>query len=333
MIRNNSKIIVILLFIFSFVLIPHLVLSQDEVDYSSCEIFSEKFDFGDYYEFALRAELRRDYKSALKFYKMAYDYGNVWDEFLIQIYSLVSVSRIQIYTDKFSEALENLQEVENLNNGVGNIEIEAMLKENYGLMYYKMEDYVNAEIMYLEALKIYKKCDVNRSIASMFNNISLVYIETDNYIEAENLLLRSAKLNSQLNNDYSLSSNFSNLGLLYKLMGNFDDSEKAYLKTIELAKKIKAADIMGKELKNLADLYFEFEKFQPALEYYEKVVRFANSIDENNIEYLYLAYESCKQVIKLAQRTNDIDLEKEYIKKKEWFIDKLKESGEDISED
>jgi tetratricopeptide (TPR) repeat protein len=168
-------------------------------------------------------------------------------------------------------------------------------------------------------------------MANLCNNVALVYIKTANYKEAEEYLKKAAKINIQLNRYADQSINLSNLGLLYKLQGKFEEAEKAYLLALEINKKYKIS--IGKNLFNLAELYYENDKTELAIDYYSKVVIFVKSLPKASKKDLYMALESCNKIIIIAQKIGNNELEKDYKNKRKWFIEELRNLGEDIPED
>lgn len=303
---------------------------ESEID---CNIFKENIDLGEYYEFAVRSEVRGDYKSALKYYTLSLEYSRIWDEHIIQIYSLASLTRIQIYLGLYSLAEETISETIELNNEINNVEITTLIYENEGLLCYYLEDYVNSEIKFLKALKNYISCDVFNSIANLYNNIALVYIKTEHFNEAEKFLIKAINLNKQLNQNKSLSANLTNLGLLKKIQRDFELSEKFYLLALETDKKSNNVEFIGKDLYNLAELYFEYSKIDLALDYYKRTILYTKSLSIPSVEYLYLGLSSCNRIINIAKEKNDKEMEEKYNLIKEYFIEKLKENGEDVKKE
>ncbi|MFW5799265.1 MAG: tetratricopeptide repeat protein [Spirochaetota bacterium] len=292
---------------------------------NSCKIFETKLELGDYFNIGLRSELRGEYKSALKYYELSYEYGRLWDDYFIQIYSIAGISRIQIYLEQYGKALSSIKSTEDLNNKRQKIlEIESLCYENRALLYYYTDDYEKAEIYYLKALKIYKNCGVASSIAELYNNLGLVYIKTENYEKAEELFLKALKLNVQLDNHTSQSINLTNLGILYKTIDRFEKAEKMYYLALEIDKREKKFEFIGKDLFNLAELYYDYDKTQLAIDFYDRTINYVESLESPTIDYLNIAIKSCDKMILIAQNSNDKQMEEEYTEKKEWFIKKLK---------
>ncbi len=304
--------------------------SDDSVD---CKIFKTNLNLGDYYNIALKAELNGDYKSAERYYNESVQYGGIWDNPTIQVYSLASLSRVQIYLNEYGKALESINETLNLNEELNNFEIKCLCYENLGLLNYYKEDYPEAEINFINAFNNYSKCNVYHSMANLYNNLGLLYIRTAKYEEAEKKLFKAAKLNADLKRYSAQSSNFTNLGLLYEKINEFEKAEKVYLLALEIDKREGYFNFIGKDLYNLGNLYYNNSKFDLAIKYYSKTVIYVKSLTKYTESYLKKAIISCDRIISIAVTREDKDLEEEYIEKRKWFIEKLRMIGGSFTED
>ncbi len=328
-----KKSLIIIIIIVSIIIVSCNSTNTIEEISDECKIFNTKLELGDYYEFAVKSEIEGDYKSALKYYKQAYEYGGIWDDPIMRIYSLVGLSRIHIYIGNYELALQSITETEVLNEELNNLEIQTMIYENYGMVFYYKENYERSEINFLRALDNYTKCKIYASIANIYNNLGLIYTKNNLYNDAEKYLFKAVKLNSQLDRYYQLSINFTNLGLLYKTMNDFENSEKAFLKALEIDKREKHSDLIGKDLFNLGELYYINEKYEESLQYIDKSIIYVQSLQFPSTKYLYLAVDACEIAIKIAIYQEDLNLEEDYKAKKAWFVKKLKERGEYIIDD
>lgn len=330
--NNSTKLVLCLIFFLSILLIS-CTGNSDTGDSSDCKVFKTRPSLGEYYNIALKSELEGNYKSAERYYKESAQYGGIWDNPTIQVYSLASLARVQIYLEKYIEARETIDNTLDLNKELNNFEIECLCYENLGLLNYYKENFPEAEINFINALSNYSKCNIYNSMANLYNNLGLLYIKTENYEEAEKKLLKAARLNSDLNRYGAQSSNFTNLGILYEKTNDFEKAEKVYKLALEIDKREGYFNVIGKDLYNLANLYYNESKFDLAIDYYSRTIIYVKSLTKYTEDYLNKAIVSCDKIIAIAKTRDDKDLEEEYIDKRRWFVEKMKMIGGSIMSD
>ncbi|WP_016950698.1 tetratricopeptide repeat protein [Anabaena sp. PCC 7108] len=182
----------------------------------------------------------------------------------------------QIYCDVFIDVAGNVDQSSNLETfnliethlkkmitwcqGNENTQLAYSLNQ-LALLYESQGRYNDAELLYLQSLKI-SKCQRGADhplVASSLNNLAGIYESQGRYNDAELLYLQSLKIRKlQLDaNHPDIATSLNNLALLYKLQGNYNDAEPLYLQSLEIRKRQLVADHsdVAQSLNNLAELY------------------------------------------------------------------------------
>ena len=120
-------------------------------------------------------------------------------------------------------------------------EMYATAYNNLGLIYFLKEDYLKAEELFIEGLKI-KKIILGEShpdYARSLFALGLLYLDRENFEKAEDYLSQSITLNKSAygNEGINYASNINILGLLYTQIGKYREAEKLNLTAYEIFKK------------------------------------------------------------------------------------------------
>lgn len=173
---------------------------------------------------------------------------------------------------------------------VNQINLEEAKKHfNNGLKYFNSKDYTNAEIEFLESLKIYPHR------ISIIINILQIYLVTENYIKIENFLNRFQDINI-----ISLIKSYQ-----YYLYKEYDKS--IYECQNLLKSEIKDIEFQIYDL--LAKNFFKKENFLKTIFYYKKI----KSINKNdylnyyNIGCIFLLLGRKKQAYYYFKKSRDIN--------------------------
>jgi tetratricopeptide (TPR) repeat protein len=149
----------------------------------------------------------------------------------------------------------------------------AIILNNYGVACMNIKKYLQAEEVYLKALKNNSKCRL------AWHNLGNLYLHLKKYSDAE-----KAYLNANEIDDENIDT-WNNLAYLYlHYLDNYKESEKGYLKIVNLnPNRVEAWNSLG-------NLYHNYLRKYPEAEYaYLKAIEIDNKYDypKYNLVFLY----------------------------------------------
>lgn len=103
---------------------------------------------------------------------------------------------------------------------IGNVYILGKLKLNLGVFTAARGDFKGAEAYYLDALHLASQNQVPDDIALVSNNLGIAYTKMEDWESAEEMLLQSVRLYNELEDINSWINSMDNLALLYEAQGN-----------------------------------------------------------------------------------------------------------------
>lgn len=103
---------------------------------------------------------------------------------------------------------------------IGNVYILGKLKLNLGVFTAARGDFKGAEAYYLDALHLASQNQVPDDIALVSNNLGIAYTRMEDWESAEEMLLQSVRIYHELEDINSWINSMDNLALLYEARGN-----------------------------------------------------------------------------------------------------------------
>ncbi|NEO54517.1 MAG: tetratricopeptide repeat protein [Okeania sp. SIO3B5] len=177
---------------------------------------------------------------------------------------------------------------------------------NLAFLYYSQGKFTKAELLYIEALEIYKQqLKVTHPSITILNNLANLYDSQGRYMEAEALYLEVLDTYQQIleTENPNIATTLNNLAFLYYSQGRYKEAETLYLKALKIYQKKlgKAHPSVTRSLNNLANLYQSQERYTEAENLYIEVLEMTRQllgIDHpsvarslNNLAFLYYSLE------------------------------------------
>jgi len=119
-----------------------------------------------------------------------------------------------------------------------NLEEQAVLLGNLGLIYRKRGDLDKAEQMFRKGLQIDEKIGRLEGIASDYGNLGLIYSTRGDLDKAEQMHLKSLEIEKKLGRLEGMASEYGSLGAVYEERGDLKKARQYWEKALEIFKKI-----------------------------------------------------------------------------------------------
>lgn len=239
---------------------------------------SKKNEFSLYYMVALTAsKLRRtNYsikyaKKALNYYRVQYDLKNC-----AECHILLGIS-YQRNSD-FDHAIQNYKIALNIAKEIGDSNILAISKQNFGKIYSVLGQSDKAIEFYLKSYDVRKNASVTKKIIPI-SSLMKEYYKNGDLLEAKMWMEKGRELSKQLSDSYS---NYTYEFQVYDYLINKNEKELINIINNKILPSLSRKNLKYEKhyyLKLLGDYYFEQRKYKLASMYYKY------SIDKLNEAY------------------------------------------------
>jgi tetratricopeptide (TPR) repeat protein len=130
-----------------------------------------------------------------------------------------------------------------------------------------------AENLYNQGLKISKKLDIPKSIATIKGSLGIVYICQKKHKKAIEEYREVLNIFQQLGEEKHVSVTYHQIGMIYEKTDNFKEAEKAYREALKIAVKIKDIDGEASTLAQLGILYDKNEHLEDAVTFHKRACK------------------------------------------------------------
>jgi transcriptional regulator with PAS, ATPase and Fis domain/Tfp pilus assembly protein PilF/nucleoside-triphosphatase THEP1 len=161
-------------------------------------------------------------------------------------------ARLFMQLEDFEEAIKIVEEAYSVTSKIDNhkqsMQMRADTRKLKGLIYYYDNDYLKAQSMFEDALRLYKNADDIGGMAAAYNNLGVLAMSQGDWKETEKLYLESLKFEEQRYNLNGISFVYNNLGYLFDEKGDYEKSlfylQKAYEIQLLLNDRYTVANIL-----------------------------------------------------------------------------------------
>ncbi len=190
-----------------------------------------------------------------------------------QVDSLIQISRAQTDQNDFDKALE-------INTAAEKLALEVLGREsaaygsccsNQGRICFSNKNYPEAEIWYLQSLRIREKSLGNEhpEFANSLNEIMILYLEMGRYEDAVAYGTRSKDIRGKVlgKNNIDYAGSLVNLGTMFMLLARYETAEPLFLEAkniLESKKEFSQHLFYSNCLYNLSGLYLNMSRFEEA---------------------------------------------------------------------
>jgi len=130
--------------------------------------------------------------------------------------------------------------------------------------------YVEAEPLYLRALRVYERLlgPEHPEVARVLNYLAILYWSQGRYTEAEPRYLLALRIREQVqgSDHLDVAASLNNLALLYWSQGRYTEAEPLYLRMLHIREQAQGSDHLdvATSLNNLASLYLDQGRYTEA---------------------------------------------------------------------
>ncbi|MCF8370101.1 MAG: sensor histidine kinase [Bacteroidales bacterium] len=181
--------------------------------------------------------------------------------------SLLNTANIYEKLNEYDKALEMYDHCYAESLALTDWETAARALTNRAVIHFRHKEYLEAEIVFLEAIEFFKNSENRKMQARLYSNISLVYNKLGKLKKANVAAISSLQIAEELNLMYDQISALINLGMYAKQESKYPKAEKFYLKALELSQKEGFRNETLKLYYNLANLNAIQGKFEQAYQY------------------------------------------------------------------
>ncbi len=221
-----------------------------------------------------------------------------------QIDSLIKLGITQWKHDNFDKALITYNTALEVSQNNNLMEIEAIILNNIGLVWYSLDEYakgieyyeqsllsfratgnepkiaknlLNLGIVYkkrgiyekamkylIEAVKLFEKHEIKKELASCYNSIAGIHGKYENYTMALEYHNKSLNIRKELNYHIGIASSLNNLGNIYKSMDSLFIALEYYQKSLTIKRKYGNPESIATALVNIGKIHLEMGDFEEA---------------------------------------------------------------------
>jgi serine phosphatase RsbU (regulator of sigma subunit) len=136
------------------------------------------------------------------------------------------------------------------------------------------DDYLQAQELSNEALKIAQNIFYTKGIADSYKQLASCYLSVSNYGEVMQYALQAKELYESLDDNIGQANCLNTLGFVYNFTGDYKKRLACNIECLELREQ--ANDLNGKisTLSNIGDTYTVLKKYNKALKYFEECLTY-----------------------------------------------------------
>jgi CHAT domain-containing protein/tetratricopeptide (TPR) repeat protein len=181
----------------------------------------------------------------------------------------------------------------------------AIILNNLAGLYRSQGLWAEAELLYDEALKIYRELFgdlANNNLAGILSGLAGLYSSQGHWAEAEPLYDEALKIYRELFGDRAnnnLAGSFNNLAGLYQSQGRWAEAEPLYDEALNICRELfgdRPHNDLAIILNSLAKLYISTQRYPAALELFRESLQVENRVLAN-----YFAYATATNQLTLLE--------------------------------
>jgi Nif-specific regulatory protein len=197
-------------------------------------------------------------------------------------------AKLYMQQEDFEEALIAEEEAYLITSRIDdhklNMQMRAETRKLKGLIYYYSNDYVKAQAMFEDALKLFKTSEDSKGTAAAYNNLGVLAMSQGDWKETENLYLESLRLDEDNYSLNGISFVYNNLGYLFDEKGDYLKSlyylQKAYEIQLLLNDRYTVANI----LINIGVNHMDNGKYQLAANSFQEALQVSYKLNYYRLE-------------------------------------------------
>lgn len=191
----------------------------------------------------------------------------------------------------------------------GDRESEASASSALGSYYINKDNYTEATVYSLRALRIYKELDNKRWIAVIYNNLGLINLKQGNFEEARVNLKEAIKLRQEIGAERSLANSYQLLASVYVSEKDYGQALVYYEKGLQSARKSGDGRVESACLNGIGIIHFKKKDFGESARVYNQVLELLQRSPGDNRKAICGAYHNIAQAYrKLGKYDESLEL-------------------------
>ncbi len=181
---------------------------------------------------------------------------------------------------KYDEAVSIWERTLPLYKANGDIEHEAMVKNNLGLVHFYMREYQKAIDYFTSALAIDRKRGISKDIATDLQNLGMAYYQMGSYQEALAAFRESAETFGSVSDPEGEAKNLYYIGMTDYALGNYVEAGRFYSAAADQHRSLRDRAGYALDITGLGDVYAALDRFDKAMENYTEVLKVREVLGE-----------------------------------------------------
>ncbi len=232
------------------------------------------------------------------------------------------LSQIDDYKNiDFSKVIKTGNFLENELKKEKNDTLLSELYKKLGILYEQKNNYEKAGLYYLKSLKLKRKLNDYKGIASALNSLGLIYYYQGNYKLALKNYKEALKYIKKVRFKPGILSILNNMGNIYLYEHKLDTAISVYNKALKIENELKDKHGLSGTYNNLAIIYQKQKKYNKALLYFNQVLQIKKEINDTygitfsyiNIASLLIEKKQYNQALMYLNKAKKIAKDKGYL--------------------
>ena len=181
---------------------------------------------------------------------------------------------------KYEEAISLWDKALPLYKKIGDIEHEAMVLNNIGLVHFYMGEYDEAVDYFSRALVIDRKRAISKDIATDLQNLGMAYYYLGGYREALSAYRESAEVFGSITDLEGEANSIYNVGKAYLALEEYAEAGRYFSAAADLHRNLRDRTSYALDIMRLGDVYAELDRFDKAMELYQEVLKVREVLGE-----------------------------------------------------
>lgn len=193
-------------------------------------------------------------------------------------------AKVLYYQGHYYQSIDTLKLSLRLFRNAENIDGQASVNNNIGVIFYNLSEYPQALDYWNTALQQYEKNNDSLGMATCYTNVGVVHYKKARANEALSHFLEALKIRKKYNDNEGLASIYSKIGLIYKNYLHENNSALNYLKkAIELHEILDNPIGRIKVLINMGNVYEELDSLEKSINLHSESLHQAREIKNDRL--------------------------------------------------
>ncbi len=174
---------------------------------------------------------------------------------------------------KYDEAITLWEQALPLYKEGKDVEHEAMILNNIGLVHFYMRQYDESVGYFKDALAIDRKREISKDIGTDLQNLGLAYFQLEQYSSALACFKESAVVFDSVGDLEGEGKNLYNAGIAEFALDAFKEAGQYFAAAADLHRGLRDRESYAADLIGLGDVYAALDRFDKAFENYEEALK------------------------------------------------------------